>query len=91
MTHSYFTEEQRNAVASALIEEVQALLSDEWKDILRSSVTKAGLPEFFTFDDEGEEASQEMWDLVYGEQFIDLVFNEESRKLGLSVEFADNN
>ena len=88
MTHSYFTEEQREAVASALIEEVQAVLSNEWKDILRSSVTKAGLPEFFT-DDEGE-ATQEMWDLVYGAEFIDLVFNEESRKLGLSVEFADN-
>ena len=88
-SHSYFTEEQREALTSAILEEVQDLLCNEWQDILYSSVKKAGLPEFFTFDDEGE-PSHEMWDLVQGQQFVDLAFGDEGSKMELSVEFADN-
>ena len=89
-THSYFTPVCREALAASIIEQVEALISNEWKDILRSSVENAGLPEFFDFDDDGEEASKETWDLLYGDQFIDLSFNDDGRKLELSVEFADN-
>jgi hypothetical protein len=87
---SYFTPEQRGALASSIHEEVQSILSNEWEDILKAAVKKAGLPEFFTFDDDGEEELQEMWDLVHGEQFVDLTFSDEGRKLELNVEFADN-
>ena len=89
-THSYFTPVCREALAASIIEQVEALISNEWKDILRSSVEKAGLPEDFTFDEDGEEASQETWDLLYGEGFVDLCFNDEGRKLELSVEFGDD-
>ena len=86
---TYFTEDQREALASQVMGIIKANIENDWKDILGLAIKQADLPEDWTFDDEGEEAYEPVWDLLYSQTFINVDWEGDSRTLALKLTYDD--
>jgi len=87
---TYLTQDQKTLIAKEVMAIIQADLDANWKNTLLLAVENTGL-DSVEFDDGGEEATVDTFDLLYQDAFIGLTWTTDNQSnLDLQLTYQDD-
>lgn len=85
------TQEQKALISKEVLSIIQADLDSSWKSVLSLAVENTGL-DSVEFDDGGEEATVDTFDLLYQDGFLTLSWDTDNQSnLDLRLTYQDDN